>query len=151
MSKKPYKKFHYCHNSNIQKFDNIQYLMKLLQNFSFGLQINFLWGTMDLDFDRQAGLHSLPARLGLAGARRLAALCHAAMLVAWVQLLRSGDFGWPMTAAFALAALLVTLEHILADPTDMKRMNLVFFRINVVISCAMFAGAAGEVWGPGLW
>src|SRR5437763_9158924 len=43
---------------------------------------DIIYACQDADFDRATGLHSLPARLGVAGALRLAALCHAFMVVA---------------------------------------------------------------------
>ena len=37
---------------------------------------DIIYACQDVDFDRQRGLHSVPARLGVAGALRLAAVCH---------------------------------------------------------------------------
>jgi 4-hydroxybenzoate polyprenyltransferase len=45
-----------------------------------------LYALQDLDFDRSAGLHSIPARLGVAGSLRIARLFH---LVLPAVLLRS--------------------------------------------------------------
>src|SRR5438477_556467 len=45
-----------------------------------------IYACQDADFDRRSGLHSLPARLGVAGALRLAAASHAAMIMALVAL-----------------------------------------------------------------
>ena len=40
-----------------------------------------IYACQDVDFDRQAGLRSIPVRLGVAGALRLAAACHFATIV----------------------------------------------------------------------
>ena len=45
---------------------------------------DMIYACQDAQFDRQTGLHSIPARWGVAAALRLAALCHAGMLVAAV-------------------------------------------------------------------
>ncbi len=47
---------------------------------------DMIYACQDADFDRAAGLRSIPARLGVRGALRLAALCHALMIGALVLL-----------------------------------------------------------------
>src|SRR4029077_2939165 len=42
---------------------------------------DIIYACQDVDFDVQAGLHSLPARLGVARALHAAALCHLGMIV----------------------------------------------------------------------
>src|SRR5438046_1484261 len=47
---------------------------------------DIIYACQDFDVDRRLGLHSVPARLGVRGALRLAAACHAMMVVALVAL-----------------------------------------------------------------
>ena len=47
---------------------------------------DIIYACQDAAFDREAGLHSLPGRLGVARALRVAAACHAVMIAALVAL-----------------------------------------------------------------
>jgi len=98
---------------------------------------DIIYACQDADFDRQQGLHSLPARLGIGGALRLAAGLHCVMLLVLAALpwlfpqLRLGTlFG----IALAAAAALVIVQHRLVSPTDLGRVNLAFFNVNAIIS-----------------
>jgi 4-hydroxybenzoate polyprenyltransferase len=101
---------------------------------------DILYACQDADFDRGAGLHSIPARWGIAGSLRLAALCHAGMLLLlaalpWVY----PYFGWIYGAGVAAVALLLIYEHCLVRPDDLTRVNQAFFHVNAVVSLGLFA------------
>lgn len=85
-----------------------------------------IYATMDEPFDREAGLHSLPARLGSCAALRWAAGGHAAAFLAlgmlWHTQLRSvAALGW----LAAIGALLVW-QHAIAT----RRPAFAFFQLN---------------------
>ncbi len=99
-----------------------------------------IYACQDVDFDRGAGLHSIPARLGVAGALRLAAVCHAGMLLLlaalpWVY----PYFGWIYDAGVAAVAVLLVYEHTLVRPDDLTRVNQAFFHVNAVVSLGLLA------------
>ncbi|MBX6315983.1 MAG: UbiA family prenyltransferase [Isosphaeraceae bacterium] len=100
---------------------------------------DIIYACQDADFDRQAGLHSLPARLGVAGALRLAAFCHAAMIAALVGLGLSYPLGWLYFVGVGLVALLLLYEHSLVRPDDLTRVNIAFFQVNIGISLGLLA------------
>jgi 4-hydroxybenzoate polyprenyltransferase len=99
-----------------------------------------IYACQDYDVDRQAGLHSVPVRLGIAGSLRLAAACHAATvaLLAALPFVYPG-LGWIYWAGIAAVALLLTYEHALVRPDDLTRVNKAFFQVNAVISLGLFA------------
>lgn len=47
---------------------------------------DIIYACQDIDFDRRTGLRSIPGSLGVRGALRLAAACHALMIVPLVVL-----------------------------------------------------------------
>ncbi len=56
---------------------------------------DIIYACQDADYDAGAGLHSIPARFGVAGALRIAAACHVLMLVLLAALPFSPDrLGW---------------------------------------------------------
>lgn len=121
---------------------------------------DIIYACQDAAFDRRAGLHSLPARLGVAGALRFAAVLHGLMLVVLASLpelfpqLSLGAIYW---TGFAIAALLVIRQHTIirpravastagvtsragreSQPLDLGRINEAFFQINALLSFSLF-------------
>ena len=101
---------------------------------------DIIYACQDYDADIRAGLHSVPVRLGIAGALRLAALCHLATIVLLAYLpLVYPPFGPLFWAGVAAVAALLAYEHLLVRPTDLSRVNAAFFNVNAVISLGLFA------------
>jgi 4-hydroxybenzoate polyprenyltransferase len=101
---------------------------------------DIIYATQDFEFDRQAGLHSVPAWWGVAGALRLAAACHLATIGFLAVLpLAFPPFGWIWWAGVAAVAMLLMYEHALVRPDDLERVNTAFFNVNAVISLGLLA------------
>jgi len=98
---------------------------------------DILYGCQDVDFDRRAGLHSVPARLGVAWSLRVAMLCHVAMVATLCVLPLVFELGWIYAAGVAAVALLLAYEHSLVRPDDLTRVNLAFFHVNGVVSVGL--------------
>ncbi len=99
-----------------------------------------LYACQDADFDRAAGLHSLPARLGVKRSLRLAAGLHAVMVLALAALGRaSPHLGAVYAVGLAAVAGLLVVEHRLVRPDDLTRVNAAFFQVNGVISVGLLA------------
>ncbi|HEX8203418.1 MAG TPA: UbiA-like polyprenyltransferase [Isosphaeraceae bacterium] len=98
---------------------------------------DIIYACQDAAFDRAAGLHSLPARLGVPRALRLAAACHAAMAGALVALGLSYPMGAVYFVGVAVVAALLVYEHALVRPDDLTRVNVAFFQVNVGISLGL--------------
>lgn len=80
---------------------------------------DIIYACQDAAFDRQAGLHSLPARLGVQGALRIAAVLHGLMLVVLAALpslfpqLSLGVIYW---TGLVIVAGLVIRQHAIIRP-----------------------------------
>lgn len=108
---------------------------------------DIIYACQDVDFDRQAGLHSIPARLGVAGSLRLAAACHAGMLLLLVALPWVYPyFGWIYGTGVAAVALLLVYEHSLVRPSDLTRVNQAFFQVNAVVSLGLLGVGLLDLW-----
>lgn len=108
---------------------------------------DILYACQDLQFDRAAGLRSVPARFGMRGALRLAAACH----VATIALLLALGISYPLGAVYhggvLVVAALLLYEHALVSPDDLSRVNVAFFQVNVVISLGLLVvGIADLLW-----
>ena len=93
------------------------------------------YSLQDEQFDRAAGLHSLPAALGERGAIRVARALHVVAVV----MLGAVAWGAPggrllIALGVAMVAALLLWEHRLVRPGDLSRLDAAFFTMNGVIS-----------------
>ena len=99
---------------------------------------DILYALQDQAFDREHGLHSIPAALGAERAVRVSQLLHAGTIVALVLVGWATGAGWLYAAGVAVAAGLLLYEHSLVKPTDLRRLDVAFFTMNGVISIVFF-------------
>ncbi len=101
---------------------------------------DILYACQDVDFDRRARLHSVPAALGVPASLRLATACHAVMLALLLilYLVDRADLGWIYLAGLAAVTALLAYEHWIVRPDDLSRVNRAFFQVNGVISVGLF-------------
>jgi 4-hydroxybenzoate polyprenyltransferase len=100
---------------------------------------DIIYACQDAGFDKAQGLFSIPARLGVRGALRLAAACHAAMVGALVGLGLVYPMGVVYFVGVGVVALLLIYEHAIVRPDDLTRVNVAFFQVNVGISTGLLA------------
>ncbi|MBK7643830.1 MAG: UbiA family prenyltransferase [Planctomycetes bacterium] len=110
---------------------------------------DLVYACQDADFDRESGLHSIPARFGVARALQISALLHAGTIAALVLVGWTAGLAWGWWAALALAALLLLWEHRLVRPDDLSRVNMAFFTLNGWLGVLLFAGLALDLWMRG--
>jgi len=104
-----------------------------------------LYACQDLDFDQQAGLHSIPRHLGIRGALWVARGFHLVMVGLLVALLIVFALG-KLAACGVLAVILLLLyEHSLVKAHDLSKLNAAFFTMNGVISVLFFFFVAGDL------
>lgn len=104
-----------------------------------------LYACQDFDFDREAGLHSLPRYFGIRAALWIARVFHLVMVGFLVALLFA--FGLGTVAAGGVVAVIALLlyEHSLVKPNDLSKLNAAFFTMNGVISVLFFVFVAADL------
>ncbi|MBU0515501.1 MAG: putative 4-hydroxybenzoate polyprenyltransferase [Proteobacteria bacterium] len=105
-----------------------------------------IYACQDIEFDRRAGLHSIPARLGGRTALVLSALFHA---LAWAFFVTAGvmsGLGWPYYLGLAVVGGLLIVEHFLVSPDDLNRLEAAFFTVNSYVSVALLAAVVADGW-----
>ncbi len=108
---------------------------------------DMIYACQDFQFDRETELRSIPTRLGIAGALRLAAVCHTITVVLLgILLLVYPPFGLLYGLAVAVVAVLLIYEHALVRPDDLARVNAAFFNVNAVISMGLLAVGTLDLW-----
>ncbi|MGB0739215.1 MAG: UbiA-like polyprenyltransferase [Planctomycetaceae bacterium] len=107
---------------------------------------DILYACQDAEFDRTEGLRSIPSKIGIPNALKLAAFSHLltiVMLIAVWQVLGLSLFF--LAGVLAIAALLIW-EHLLVRPDDLTRINIAFFNINAVISFGILILGCLDIW-----
>jgi 4-hydroxybenzoate polyprenyltransferase len=104
---------------------------------------DLIYACQDVDFDRRAGLHSFPARFGVAPALHAAKVCHVLTVVAFGALGWTMGLSWLYWAGVAVVAGLFVYEHSLVSPTDLSRLDVAFFNVNGYIALILFAAVLG--------
>src|SRR5262249_41908531 len=93
-----------------------------------------IYACQDVEFDRGARLHSIPAAVGVKASLRIALVCHVLMVGFLIALgLTSPHLGTIYFIGIAGVAVLLAYEHWLVRPDDLSRVNQAFFNVNGVI------------------
>ena len=104
-----------------------------------------LYACQDYEYDRRAGLRSIPARYGIKNALWIARLFHfqafVALLLLWVIL----GSAWPALVGIGLVAALFIYQHSVIKPNDLSQMNAAFFTSNAFVSVILMAAFGSAV------
>src|SRR5580704_10971704 len=104
-----------------------------------------LYACQDFDFDRQAGLHSIPRYLGIRKALWIARALHVLMVGLLIALLIVFALGELAVCGVVLVVLLLLYEHSLVKADDLSKLNAAFFTMNGVISVLFLVFIAGDL------
>ena len=110
---------------------------------------DILYACQDADFDRAAGLHSVPARFGVRSepadrGRRATPSCSGCW---WRCTSRRRTWGRCSSPGWSRSGVLLVYEHWLVRPDDLTRVNRAFFQVNGVISVGLAGAGAGAAGG----
>jgi 4-hydroxybenzoate polyprenyltransferase len=107
-----------------------------------------LYACQDIDYDRRAGLYSIPKHFGIASALRIARTMHVGVIALLSWLAASFVLPWPAWAGIIVVAALLAYEHSLVKADDLSKLDAAFFTMNgyISISFLLFWGAAAAVW-----
>ena len=98
-----------------------------------------LYACQDYEFDRKAGLRSIPARFGIYNSLWIARLFHLQAFIVLLLLYMASGLGVIALMGVAAVAALLVYQHRLISATDLSRMNAAFFTTNAFVSVILFA------------
>jgi len=101
---------------------------------------DILYALQDLDFDRQRGLHSIPARLGVPAALGISRAMHLVAVAAWAGFnLAVGAHLFPWLAWGVVAGILAREQWVVRGGR-MERIDHAFFTLNSLVGLIFFSG-----------
>jgi 4-hydroxybenzoate polyprenyltransferase len=99
---------------------------------------DILYSCMDVEFDRNSGLKSIPQKFGVESALRIAFASHGMMVIFLLGLLLFvGQLGVLYSTGVVMVAILLFYEHSLVHPDDLSKINIAFFNMNGIISIGL--------------
>ena len=99
---------------------------------------DILYSCMDVEFDRNSGLKSIPQKFGVQNALRIAFASHGMMVVFLLGLLLFvGQLGVLYSTGVVMVTILLFYEHSLVRPDDLSKINIAFFNMNGIISIGL--------------
>jgi 4-hydroxybenzoate polyprenyltransferase len=104
-----------------------------------------IYACQDAEFDRGEGLHSLPARVGVPRALRLARGMHVLTVLLLLSLYWLAPLHPIYLGGVAAVATLLAWEHTLVEPDDLSRV-MQAFDLNGWVSLGYFACTLVAVW-----
>lgn len=108
---------------------------------------DLIYACQDVEFDRSAGLYSVPAQMGLSAALWLARACHLVTVGALVAVGVTAGLGKLYYVGVGCVAVLLIVENALVSPRDLSRVNVAFFTVNGVVGVVLgVLGILDIVW-----
>lgn len=103
-----------------------------------------MYACQDYEFDRKAGLRSIPARFGIARSLWIARLFHFQAFIVLLLLYLVSGLGWVALIGVGAVGVLLVYQHTLVKANDLSKMNAAFFTTNAFVSIILFTtfGAA---------
>lgn len=99
---------------------------------------DILYACQDVEFDRNMGLHSIPAKLGPKKALKVAALSHVAAFLLFLLAGALASLGVGFYLFLMITGALLIWEHRLITPNDLTHLDMAFFKVNSLVSGSLF-------------
>jgi 4-hydroxybenzoate polyprenyltransferase len=125
--------------------DDIVPLLLSLVVMMWTAGFDVMYACQDAEFDKKAGLRSIPARFGVGGALWIARLFHLQAFVALLVLYAATELGWLALAGVAAVGCLLVYQHTLVRAGDLSKMNAAFFTTNAFVSVILLLTFGGAV------
>ena len=104
-----------------------------------------LYACQDYEFDRRAGLYSIPQRLGISKALWIARGTHALMFAVLVVVFWMASLSWLGLLGVIATGLLLVYQHSIVRADDLSRLNAGFFTTNAFVSVILFVTITTDV------
>lgn len=106
---------------------------------------DMIYALQDIDFDRDRGLYSVPARFGESSTLRITRSLHVLAVLCWAMAGFLNGAGLIYGLGLVLVAYFLIREYQLIRSFGVKKINEAFFVMNGVVSVALFVAAALDV------
>ncbi len=117
-------------------------LSAALMTYIAGFDI--LYSCQDIDFDKQTGLFSLPAKKGPEAALKISSILHCLTFLSLAAMYFVFHLGGIYLVFICAIGILLVIEHVLVNPGDFSKVNIAFFHVNSVISILLLVAIVAD-------
>jgi len=121
---------------------SIVLLSLALMTYIAGFDI--LYACLDIDFDKNHGLYSIPVKFGLINAMRISSLLHILSFIFFIIMYFVFDMSFIYLISIFIIGTLYIWEHKLVDPKHLDKIDFAFYNINAIISVILFLGILAD-------
>lgn len=107
---------------------------------------DIFYALQDVDFDTQAGLHSIPSHLGVSGSLWVARLLHLITIAGLLYIYYPLGLHFIYLMGIGVVTAMLIYEHLLLRNGDLNKLDAAFFNMNGYISVTVFAFSAVAVY-----
>jgi 4-hydroxybenzoate polyprenyltransferase len=125
--------------------DSVQPILLSMVVMMWTAGFDVLYACQDFEFDRSAGLRSIPVRFGIRNSLKIAKLFHVQAYAVLIVLFSVIGPGWISGAGVLAVGFLLGYQHMLLKPNDLSRMNAAFFTTNAFVSVILLLTFGGEI------
>jgi 4-hydroxybenzoate polyprenyltransferase len=106
---------------------------------------DILYACQDYEFDRRAGLYSIPQRFGISRALWIARAIHLLMFATLFVFFRLAELEWLGLLGVITTGALLIYQHSIVKANDLSRLNAAFFTTNAFVSVILFVTIASDI------
>lgn len=99
---------------------------------------DIIYSTLDEEFDRRIGLHSLVVRYGATKALWVSRFLHATFLLTLALFGLVAKMGFVFWLNWVFTVGFIAYEHSIAEPGNPQKVNTAFFTVNGIVSVSLF-------------
>jgi 4-hydroxybenzoate polyprenyltransferase len=126
------------------QFDSTPVLLSaIVMLWTAGFDI--IYACQDYEFDRNAGLHSIPQRFGINRALVIARALHLLMFALLVTFFFIAQLRWLGAVGLLLAAILLVRQHLIVKANDLSRLDAAFFTANAMLSVILLVTVGSDI------
>ena len=126
------------------QFDRSPFILAIAVIFWL-VGFDIIYAAQDYESDKQQKLRSLPVRLGIPSALRVAQAAHAVMALALLGFGLISQMRMPYYSGLAIIVFCLIVQHVVARRRDPVSLNVAFFRMNAIISMVFLAAVVVDV------
>jgi 4-hydroxybenzoate polyprenyltransferase len=104
-----------------------------------------VYSCQDIEFDRESGLFSIPARFGIRGALIIARLLHGSAVAALAAIGIVADLHPVYWIGWTVILVILIREHRIVRADDLSKVGVAFFNLNAAVSAIYLANVIAAV------
>ena len=101
---------------------------------------DIIYACQDVNFDRKAGLYSIPAGLGIKKALMISKIIHFFSFFFFCLIYFAFDMHLIYLLTLFIIGVLLIIEHLIVKFDDLTKIRIAFFHVNSIISVTLFVG-----------